>query len=113
MVKTVSNTAMKYEDWLRGCVHHDGRKGNVYLPCDTVLKIADWIEAHRDVAPVRHGRWIYEGNELVCSRCGGSVSFSRNNDGLALSGKAWTLGIYCQTCGAKMDEGGADGTDDC
>ena len=59
-----------------------------------------------DVAPVRHGRWIYEGNELVCSRCGGSVSFSRNNDGLALSGKAWALGIYCQTCGAKMDEGG-------
>lgn len=57
-----------------------------------------------DVAPVRHGRWIYEGNELVCSRCGGPVSFSRNNDGLALSGKAWALGIYCQTCGAKMDE---------
>lgn len=50
----MSDMAMKYEDWLRGCVHHDGRKGNVYLPCGMVLKIADWIEAHRDVAP----RWI-------------------------------------------------------
>jgi len=48
----MSEMAMKYEDWLRGCVHHDGRKGNVYLPCDTVLAIADWIEAHRDVVPV-------------------------------------------------------------
>lgn len=53
MVKTMSDImAMKYEDWLRGCVHHDGRKGNVYLPCDTVLEIADWIEAHKDAVPV-------------------------------------------------------------
>ena len=50
--KTMSDLAMKYEDWLRGCVHHDGRKGNVYLPCDMVLEIADWIEAHRDVVSV-------------------------------------------------------------
>lgn len=48
----MSEMAMKYEDWLRGCVHHDGRKGNVYLPCDIVLGIADWIEAHRDAVPV-------------------------------------------------------------
>lgn len=67
---------------------------------EQIIKLFD-----ADVAPVRHGRWIYEGNELVCSRCGGPVSFSRNNDGLALSGKAWALGIYCQTCGAKMDDG--------
>ena len=52
MVRSMNDMAMKYEDWLRGCVHHDGRKGNVYLPCDRVLAIADWIEAHRDVAPV-------------------------------------------------------------
>lgn len=72
-------------------------------------KIVELVKSKSaDVAPVRHGRWIYEGNELVCSRCGGPVSFSRNNDGLALSGKAWVLGIYCQTCGAKMDEGGKD-----
>ena len=46
----MSNIAMKYEDWLRECVHHDGKI--VYLPCDIVLAIADWIEAHRDAVPV-------------------------------------------------------------
>ena len=35
------------EDWLRGCVHHDGRKGNVYLPIDKVLQIADYIQRTR------------------------------------------------------------------
>ena len=69
----MNDMAMKYEDWLRGCVHHDGRKGNVYLPCDTVLAIADWIEAPIDAVPVvrckdcRH--WTEWGsNTGSCSR---------------------------------------------
>ena len=40
----MSDGNMTYEDWLRGCVHHDGRHGYVTLPCDEVLKIADFIE---------------------------------------------------------------------
>lgn len=86
--------AMKYEDWLRGCVHHDGRKGNVYLPCDTVLAIADWIEAHRDVAPVRHGRWIKISPAGIyeCSECGKNVMTSDI--------EAYE---YCHGCGARMD----------
>ncbi len=36
------------EDWLRGCVHHDGRHGEVTLPCDEVLEIADYIESTRN-----------------------------------------------------------------
>lgn len=38
---------MLMEDWLRGCVHHDGRNGYVTLPCDEVMKIADYIENTR------------------------------------------------------------------
>ena len=38
---------MLMEDWLRGCVHHDGRNGYVTLPCDEVMKIADCIESTR------------------------------------------------------------------
>lgn len=38
---------MLMEDWLRGCVHHDGRNGYVTLPCDEVMKIADYIESTR------------------------------------------------------------------
>ena len=43
----MSDGVMTYEDWLRGCVHHDGRNGYVTLPCDEVLKIADFIEKLR------------------------------------------------------------------
>lgn len=43
----MSNYAMLMEDWLRGCVHHDGRNGEVTLPCDEVLAIADYIESTR------------------------------------------------------------------
>lgn len=54
----MSNMTIKYEDWLRECVHHDGEI--VYLPCDIVLAIADWIEAHRNVVPTIDAapRWI-------------------------------------------------------
>lgn len=38
---------MLIEDWLRGCVHHDGKNGYVTLPCDEVMKIADYIESTR------------------------------------------------------------------
>lgn len=97
MVRSMNNMAMKYEDWLRGCVHHDGRKGNVYLPCDSVLAIADWIEAHRDVAPVRHGKWINEQWTkdpvligVTCSNC------------MIVEDRFYK---YCPNCGAKMDKG--------
>ena len=94
----MNDMAMKYEDWLRGCVHHDGRKGNVYLPCDTVLAIADWIEAHRDAVPVRHGRWVesFKVNapptlrlRWKCSWCGNVQTYGATD--------------YCPNCGARMD----------
>ena len=43
----MNDGVVTYEDWLRGCVHHDGRHGYVTLPCDEVLKIADFIEKLR------------------------------------------------------------------
>lgn len=43
---------MLVEDWLRGCVHHDGRHGEVTLPCDDVLAIADYIESTRSKVEV-------------------------------------------------------------
>lgn len=35
------------EDWLRGCVYHDGRHGEVTLPTDKVLEIAEYIQLTR------------------------------------------------------------------
>lgn len=102
MVKTMSDMAMKYEDWLRGCVHHDGRKGNVYLPCDMVLAIADWIEAHRDVAPIRRGHWIYDCCDIVCSECG--TAFSDEICYMMRSNTSYHEPKYCLWCGAEMSE---------
>lgn len=48
-----------------------------------------------DMAPVVHGRWIYESNShaWVCSQCGRGTN--HNPEGVDL---------YCYHCGAKMDE---------
>lgn len=43
---------MLIEDWLRGCVHHDGRHGEVTLKCERVLAIADYIESTRNKVEV-------------------------------------------------------------
>lgn len=32
------------EDWLRGCVYHYGRNGQIMLPTDKIIEIADYIQ---------------------------------------------------------------------
>ena len=56
-----------------------------------------------DVAPVRHAHWIKISPAGIyeCSECGKNVMTSDI--------KAYE---YCHGCGAKMDEGESDGTDD-
>ena len=39
--------AIPMEDWLRGCVYHDGRHGYVTLPTDKVHQIANYIQRTR------------------------------------------------------------------
>lgn len=50
-----------------------------------------------DVAPVIHGRWLRDGDFIICSRC--ESEMDRKN----------SLGVdnyknYCPNCGAKIDE---------
>ena len=56
-----------------------------------------------DVAPVRHGRWIYTGKygEYECSVCHGidANCYDYYNSHVV------TEQDYCPNCGAKMDEG--------
>ena len=50
-----------------------------------------------DVAPVRHGRWVYPigmAYNYVCSECEKSIGVIKHN--------------YCPNCGAKMDGGNDD-----
>lgn len=58
-----------------------------------------------DVAPVVHGRWMYEKTEggfhiWRCSRCGRGMN--DNPEGIDL---------YCYHCGAKMDGGDSNEAD--
>ena len=39
--------AIPMEDWLRGCIYHDGRSGYVTLPIDKVHQIANYIQRTR------------------------------------------------------------------
>ena len=39
--------AIPMEDWLRGCIYHDGRQGYVTLPIDKVHQIANYIQRTR------------------------------------------------------------------
>ena len=97
----MSDMVTKYEDWLRRCVHRDGRKGNVYLPCDIVLGIADWIEAHRNIASVGHGNWIKDDVFGIpvyrCSKCDKEFWLSADDTPQGSSYR------YCPNCGARMD----------
>lgn len=61
----MSDGVMTYEDWLRGCVHHDGRHGYVTLPCDEVLKIADFIERLRAIKSAPLNEWQNFNNYTV------------------------------------------------
>ena len=68
----MSDGNMTYEDWLRGCVHHDGRHGYVTLPCDEVLKIADFIErlrADRKTEPLKGSKKLLKGKDEPQTDC--------------------------------------------
>lgn len=61
---------------------------------------ADDIEnmPEEDVAPVRHGKWIFEEGWAVCSCC----RISRPQRGTTEVGFIISY-PYCPNCGAKMD----------
>lgn len=67
-----------------------------------------------DEEPVRHGRWIEYGenkdgtHNMRCSKCGAGLKSKGHANSYYTKHKY----RYCPNCGAKMDEGGNDGTDD-
>ena len=68
---------MLMEDWLRGCVHHDGRNGYVTLPCDEVMKIADYIESTRTkVEVVRCRDCVHCADDYVDTGFGAMPAFT-------------------------------------
>ena len=72
--------AIPMEDWLRGCIYHDGRHGYVTLPTDKVHQIANYIQRTRrsgmdgliDLEVVEADRKTESthGKMLICPSCG-------------------------------------------
>ena len=67
-----------------------------------------------DVAPVRHGRWIWDNDAVdwglgawVCSECHGKnenihAGKPGRDDTIGMSPYAWAGSQFCPNCGAKM-----------
>lgn len=64
--------------------------------CEDVISSVENAPA-ADVAPVRHGHWIEDGDCQICSECGEEHCWDEYR------------AAYCDSCGAKMD--GKDGDD--
>lgn len=61
-----------------------------------------WNAPTADVAPIRHGRWIWHEsqNEYECSFCHDKFDYAHTWD---LFDHGFQQASYCPNCGAKMD----------
>lgn len=73
----------------------------------TIIDIAPTL----DIAPVRHGRWIWHEDdfEYECSAC--ACRFDYNHT-FGIFDHGFEYAIYCPNCGAKMDAGQEDEKND-
>lgn len=55
-----------------------------------------------DVQEVKHAKWIYRGEDAICSNCG-QLTEDCCIDGDNESGYYTVLPHYCSACGSKMD----------
>ena len=76
-------------------VFSENPKEMPYLKAAEILYAASEKESE-DVAPVRHGRWVYHNFDTICSECRKSAIFDEWEQ------QAETE--FCPHCGAKMDE---------
>ena len=60
------------------------------------------IDGIADVAEVRHGEWVYDGDCFHCSACNRTYQLGSLQTIYDVK-RCWK---YCANCGAKMDGGG-------
>ena len=74
-----------------------------------------WRTPYSDVAPVKHGQWIVENGNIVCSICHTGKPTIDGYEMLICDGEKFISmekTNFCGNCGAKMDGGVKDGTID-
>lgn len=72
-----------------------------------VMGVGDAIEllenaSAADVREVKHAKWIYRGEDAICSNCG-QLTEDRCIEGDNESGYYTVLPHYCSACGALMN----------
>ena len=82
--------------------HFDEVMNNEFCDADfkkAVLGFSIYVSrlAAADVAPVKHGHWIYENFYTHCSVCGKMAIYDKYGQEVESD--------YCPRCGAKMDGG--------
>lgn len=91
-----------YRKVCRGCTRHGDEIGICYLeePCEELQ--AEFVSAPAaDVAPVRHGRWVFTAEKCYPEpgyKCSACRSANWRSPDVPKSFR------YCPHCGAKMDE---------
>jgi len=87
---------IKREDALEQFNHYDLGE---YLTTQIRGMLMDVPSA--DVAPIRHGKWIYSNDfhwyTASCNKCG----YQRRTD---IKAEGWNQWKFCPNCGAKIDE---------
>ena len=68
---------------------------------DHVIDIIEDIPS-ADVAPIRHGHWIYDCCDIVCSECG--TAFSDEVCYMMRDDTSYHDPRHCLWCGAEMSE---------
>ena len=91
MPRYIDAEKIKYTEYING---------DVTVSKDLVEKIPT-----ADVQEVKHAKWIYRGEDPVCSNCG-QLTEDYCIEGDNESGYYTVLPHYCSNCGAKMDGGG-------
>lgn len=98
----MSDEYIEKEDAIQSIIAHDLVGGDA----------RDWAEyllentSTADVAPVRHAKWEGCKGDITCSACGEYALY--DSEDIEMQYRT----LYCPFCGAKMDEGGSNGTDD-
>lgn len=69
---------------------------------DAVFALDKAIESLSvDVVPIRHGHWIYDGFDIICSECG--TAFNDEVCYMMRSDVSYHEPKHCLWCGARMD----------
>lgn len=87
--------------------HYDKEHGNIHFVygIESVMEYAENLPA-ADVVPVAHAHWVHlGGDEWCCSACGFVISTEGSWDNPTKK--------YCEDCGAKMDRGNENETENC